>query len=163
MANYGYLHLKCKISADNFETLLRDTVSKTLRGNWVVKRADFAWDGITWIVEIPDAEYPAETKAVEAPGFVVSLAPGDKQILFRHSLFMFESWAQGCIEEALADYFQVGVLYDASDEIVPPGTVEYRRGKTFREYLSRNFDKPLSLGDKEWIERFEPLTPKGYW
>ena len=185
MANYAYIDVRIrfrgptdtsqpqwrplskqeKISA--FTPILTSAVLLALGPRWRVSLTDFEDDGPTWVVTVPGTARRGlhASKRMLAPGedvgFPVALQKG--QIAFRHGPNMFARWAQGCVEEELADHFQSGVYFDATDETMPPGTVEYRRGKTFREYLARNFEKPLSPEDETWIESFRELTPDGFW
>jgi len=175
MANYAYIDIReClnrrvpkpeRIAA--FMTILSMGVHEVLGDRWRVDLAPFEDEGPTWLVTIPHTARKGvkASKAGLAPGENVGFAVALQRdsLAFRHGPNMFESWAQGCMQEWLADHFKRGVYFDATDETEPPGTVEYRRGKTFREYLERNFEKPLSADDAAWIERFKDLAPEGFW
>jgi hypothetical protein len=174
MANYGYVRIqvapgkpKAKRMAA-FEPVLVRCVERTLGKPWQVTLADFAYDGPTWIVSLPGTAVTDARKATQrmlAPGqdvgFVVSLQP--RAIAFRHPPNMFERWAQGRVEEEIADHYGRGIFFDATDRTQKTGTREYRKGKTFRDYLCRNFKKPLSGDDAAWIDRFKEQVPKGHW
>jgi len=40
---------------------------------------------------------------------------------------------------------------------------EFRVGKTFLDYLSRNFKKPISYDDQKYLEKFKEHAPEGHW
>jgi hypothetical protein len=170
MANYGYVHMKKKLKRDEMLPLLRETIAKMLPGPWEVKETDWDDEGPVWFVFLPGTAQDREgaRKMALAPGqdvgFPVALQGGGKRLAFRHMINFFESWAQGRIEEELGEQFGVGVEYDATDETYAPTRREYRRGKTYFEYLSRNFDKPLSKEDEEFLNgRFREMAPPGFW
>lgn len=175
MANYALIKVAvCKPKAtkqtriEQFEPVLKACVFKTLDKRWEVKLADFDYDGITWLVTIPGTattDLAAARKMLAAPGedvgFMVALQP--KAIAFRHGMNMFTGWAQGRVEEELSDHYEKGIFFDATDRTQKVGTREYRLGKTFRQYLLRNFDKPLSDEDEKYIDSFRRLVPDGHW
>jgi hypothetical protein len=166
MANYGYLHLERRITPDDLEAKLKGAVQAWFGDRMTVQKANFRDDGPVWVVVIPGTR--AWNKKGPLPcnqdvGFAVALQKRGKAVAFRHGPSLFENWAQGCIEEQLSETFGVGVFYDASGETHPVGEVEYRRGKTFKEYMSRNFDRHLSQEDREYIENFRAWAPPGWW
>lgn len=174
MANYAFILVRIgkpnatkQTRIEQFEPVLKACVLRTLGNRWEVKLADFDYDGITWLVTIPGTAlpHPACNKRLQAPnedcGFMVALQP--KAIAFRHGMNMFTGWAQGCVEEELADHFKKGVFSDTNDKTTKVGMCEYRRGKTFQQYLLREFDKPLSEEDEKYIDSFQRLVPEGHW
>lgn len=128
----------------------------------------------TWLVVVPGTAVHDDVGAMKkglAPGedigFMVARRRGGKQLVFRHGPGThFETWLRGCVAERLARRLKAGVRYDATDKT-------YRRGPkskdrydypTFKEYLTRNFDKPLSKKDRKFIdERFRWEAPDVTW
>jgi len=149
-----------------FEYVLKQAVLKTLDDRWQVKLASWEDGGPTWLVTLPATAcgQPEASKRLQAPGedvgFTVSVQP--HAIAFRHSVNMFTGWAQGRVAEQLSDHFRVGVFFDATNETYKHGTKRYRVGKTFRDYLTREFKKPLSAGDLAYVERYMRLAPEGH-
>src|SRR5215212_10121222 len=132
MANYAYIHLPSPITPDRLANLLVATAYDDLSADWRVRRVDWEDGGPTWMVEIPGTatdDLREANRRCLAPGddvgFPVSLQEDGRRIAFRHGPNRFERWAQGCAEESLADQLGVGVLYDATDEVRPPGTRHY--------------------------------------
>lgn len=158
MANYGYINLDGCPS--DFEAILKAAVLETLGPQWKVEHAHFNHDGETWLVTLPNTKRYPNTPPGEDLGFMVAL--GDRQLLFRHGPQVFERWAQGRVEEQLADHFGKPCWYDATNQEVPPGTRRYRVGNSFRDYLERNLLQPLSLSDHEWVKcQLEYGPPEG--
>ena len=85
---------------------------------------------------------------------------------FRHAglgpSYDFARWAQGCVEEELAELWGKEILYDATDERYPPGTRRYRIGKGFRDFLLSQHEKPDEI--EAYIEnRYKSVVPAGFW
>ena len=164
MANYGYIRTKKRINPARLDAELKAAAMP----GWKVVKASWRDGGPTWLVHIPGtaARGRAAAERVLADGddvgFAVALQDNRRTIAFRHGPNHFESWAQGCMEEALADAFGVGVYYDATGETRAPGAREYRRGSTYWEYLSRNFPRPLSLKDIAFLQRHAAWVPPGF-
>jgi len=169
MANYGYIYLDRKIQPSELRLALRWAVAKWFRGRMQVEDTQLSDGGPLWWVFIPYSA-PPEADALKfglAPnqdfGFSVALQGKGKTIAFRHPLNGFEHWAQGCIEEMLSEHFDRGITYDASGETTKVGPKQYRARRRYGTYLARNFTKPLSDGDKTWLDRFKSTTPEGWW
>lgn len=170
VANYGYLYVRKPIPLDSFETILKLAVQKVLGPAWQVAQAPFNYDGPTWVVTLPGSDTSDEQLAKkrwlapgEEVGFPVSVQ-GD-QIAFRHvSGNFFARWAQGCVEEQLSDYYNVGVFYDATDYTVGPGDFRYRTTKTgvsrFKDYVLRDMNEIVA---RTLTERYLPIVPEGHW
>jgi len=167
MANYSYIHLPKVPTKDGFANALAGAVKRTLGDAWAVQLAEFQDGGPTWLVTLPGTAVPQPeaNKRMVAPnqdmGFTVTLHT--KTIAFRHTPNHFERWAQGCAREELADFFGSASFFDSTDRNVVPSAREYRQGKTFREYLTRNFDRPLTPDEEIWIARFKDYAPEGFW
>jgi hypothetical protein len=175
MANYGYIDLRRALKVrgkaariEHLTGVLIEAVKRALGDRWVVHLTDWEDEGPVWIVSIPGTasnDKAEARKRLLAPGedvgFAVAFQPGP-QLAFRHSMHTFESWAQGCLEEELADHFNRGVFYDATDRTAPPGTRERRQG-SFLKYLTRNFKKPLDALDAAWVDRYKEQVPEGFW
>jgi hypothetical protein len=162
MANYTYIAIS--VVHEDFLNDLRGAVARTLDSRWEVRIRD---NEPTFEVYLPDTAVDTLAEANKrylAPnedvGFSVALQ--HDRIAFRHGLNQFERWAQGRVEEELADFYNVGV-FDATDKTRPPGTRIYRTRQTYFEYLSRNFKRPLSTGDSEYLETFRYQVPEGHW
>jgi hypothetical protein len=76
----------------------------------------------------------------------------------------FARWAQGCIEEELSERLDAPLHYDAGPTTYKPGHREYRRGKTLREYLLRNFKgkEREEWQNDEFFKRLMRGTPPGF-
>lgn len=166
MANYGYIPLRPRPTEDAFEQVLREAVGRALKGPWQIQRTTWQDDGTVWFVHLPGTalDEAGAREASFAPGqdfgFPVALQRG--RVAFRHGFNFFLSWAQGCIEEELADHYRKGVVYDATNRTTPPGTRDRRKG-SFYAYLRRNF-KTVTAADEAFFERsFRNQTPAGFW
>jgi hypothetical protein len=164
MANYGYIDLPGELTEEAFEATLTAAVARTLNTDWKIVLTSFEDGGPVWMVFLPGtAVSTEETRKLpffcqdEAVGFVVALQPS--RVAFRHGpIGPFARWAQGRIEEELADFFNVGVEYDATGRVAPPGTRDYRTGTTYREYLFRH-SGPLD----SWLEKeYQKWVIEGY-
>lgn len=169
MANYGYLY-RVDLTPEAFRRELKATVLAILDKRWEVRDTDFEDEGPVWLVALPGTAFvdPEEVRRhllapEEDVGFPVALQDGGQTIAFRHNLNLFLLWAQGRVEEEMADRLGIGVTYDSTGETMPPGTRRRRTGDTFRDYLTRNLDKPLSAEDTTWLERFRKVCPEGHW
>jgi hypothetical protein len=172
VSNYSFIRLKFSNHATQpkrtaaFEEVLKVCLAKTLDPRWQVSLAPWEDEGPTWQVILPGTACKgAEAmKKLLAPdedaGFPVTLQTS--AIAFRHSINMFTNWAQGRLAEQLADHFNKGVYFDSTDEIRPPRTKVYRAGKTFRDYLTHEFKRPLSKEDTAIVERYMQLAPEGH-
>jgi len=175
LANYAYINISLgppkATKADRiaaFTPVLQKAVLKALGDRWKVSLADFEDEGPTWLVTLPGTAEQTEEGAMRrmrAPGEDIGFAVclGSRRIAFRHGPNMFESWAQGCVEEELADFYNRGIFFDATNRTQKPGARAYRQGKTFQEYLSRNLVKPLSDEDRAYIDRHKETVPEGFW
>jgi hypothetical protein len=173
VANYAYIRVRVSPGAtkakrvEGFEPILKRCVLKALDKRWKVELADFEDVGPTWTVTLPGTglPLPEANKRMMAPdqdiGFTVSI--NDRCVAFRHVPNHFETWAQGRVEEELAEYYGRGVFFDATSRTKAPKAREYRVGKTFQQYMARNFKKPLSAEDKTYLERYKMSAPEGHW
>lgn len=175
MANSSYILVLVEPQATKqdcivaFAPLLQEMVKKALDDRWKVSLADWEDGGPTWLVTLPGTAVTSRPEGVgkillppgKDFGFPVTLEPGC--ISFRSSPNLFDAWAQGRLAEELADHYRKAVHFDATGRTAKPGTREYRTGKTFQEYLARNFDKPLSVEDQEEVDWWKRVTPEGHW
>lgn len=172
MANYGYIQkIKPPLDKETFLAHVQKAVHDFHGDRWKVEWADFAHDGPTLLVTIPGTaavtrQYwggvaPEEDEDV---GFVVSLQ--DKHtIAFRHGPnSQFADWARGCIEELLSQRLKAPLHYDAGPTTYKPGRREYRRGKTLREYLLRNFKgkERADWQNDDFFKRLMRGAPPGF-
>lgn len=165
MANYGYIRFERPITTPELDA----AITVNLMCGWQVRRAPWEDGGPTWEVFIPGTE-PKDRRdardrclAMGQPvGFCVSLQDDGRTIAVRHGPNAFERWAQGCMEEALADEFGVGIYYDTTDETMPVGHRWYRRGATFYEYLINRLPSPATEADIAWVKRHAYCVPPGF-
>lgn len=175
---------------DRLDKVLKMLVERILPlpTRWGVERLcneDSVDDGFTWHIflkgSVPGDEEEARRYGVapgEEMGFTVGVHPGltpeeegERKVpamVFRHgSGNPFLRWCQGCMEEEMAEVLNLPVYYDATGEEVKPGSVEYRgkdKTRIYFDYLSRNFKKPLSVGDRKYLtETFKESCPPGFW
>jgi hypothetical protein len=174
VSNYAYIKIRIGPNGASkekrievFSHVLNTCVPKVLDDRWKIKLAPFEDDGPVWMITLPGtAGNPDEAgQRLLAPGEDVGfpVALQSRAIAFRHSLNMFQVWAQGRVEEELADYYGHGIFFDATNRTQKAGTREYRKGKTFHDYLTRNLAKPLSAEDKAYIDSYKRLAPEGHW
>ena len=174
MANYSYIKIAVgsgkatkRARIESFEPVLKRAVLKALDDRWKVDLADWEDDGPTWRVFLPWTALDAREagQRLQAPGedvgFPVTLQA--RSLAFRHSMNMFTNWAQGRVSEELSDFYGHGIFFDSTDRTQRPKTREYRQGKTFQDYLARNYDKPLSAEDQKAIDFWKRLAPEGHW
>lgn len=172
MANYSYIKIKCGPQGSTkakriafFEPILKRCVLRALDKRWEIALASFEDGGPTWQVTLPGTEEDTGMVGFRAlgdrAGFTVALQ--DRAIAFRHPLTPFDRWAQGCVEEEIADHFGRGVFFDSTGRTTRVNTREYRRGKTFQEYVTRNLKRPLSPEDEKYLEKFKQQVPPGHW
>ncbi len=175
MANYAYINIrlgnpgaKKKDRIVGFTPVLQKCVLKALDDRWKVELSDWEDDGPVWKVFLPGTaltDPKAAGQRLQTPGedvgFPVALQA--RALAFRHSMNMFTNWAQGRVEEEIADYYGRGIFFDATERTQKPGVRSYRTGKTFQDYLSRNFDKPLSVEDRKAVDFYKRLAPEGHW
>lgn len=172
MANYGYIDLQAPTTLDALEGHVRKALKDWFRGRMDVCRPSWNDNGPTLFVFVPGSEThdPEEARQRflspgKPAGFPIALWGDNQQIAFRHGMNRFERWAQGVMEELLSTAYDRPIFYDATDQTVKPGTRRYRVGpkRTFYEYLTRGFVKPLTDDDRQYLLRYERQTPKGFW
>ncbi len=238
MANYGRIHLATPTTPDELGSQLQDAVDSWFGARrFLANDADFEDGGPTWLVALRDEKKYTreEVIALEASSwgpmeFAVALNDKGHTIAFRHSpMNPFARWAQGVTEEILADTYDTGVTYDATDETRPPGSglyrikrpgyraafqdhdsisgryptwvcrlcgqqfavsppstvPEHRDGSgwcgaagaalynpyadhpedsgTFWDYVTRNFEKPLSAESELYLSRYDGVVPAEFW
>jgi hypothetical protein len=170
MANYSHIHLAEPTTPEELEERLKEAVLMWFNGRAQVITAPWEHQNPTWLVYIPGTAQSDEKKALhsmlapgEDVGFPVELEGEGRTIALRHSPNMCETWMRGCIEEMLSEVYGVGVFYDATDRLAPPGSREYRRGRRLFDYLSRNFKRPLTKEDIAYLSRYRTGCPAGFW
>ena len=167
MANYAYVQwIKPDLTKDEFFKQVSLAVRSVLGALWELKWAGFDFDGPTLLVTVPNTSHIVdaywgmvnEANPKEDVGFTVSLQDS-RTIAFRHGPNIgFARWAQGCIEEELSDRLDAPLHYDSVPTTYKPGHREYRRGRTYREYLLRD-SKAI---DTELLKRLMLGTPPGF-
>jgi hypothetical protein len=177
MANYAYIsltpalkNLKKSERVKTFEDILKKCVMRTLGSKWAIRHLSKDGMGsvenkfVTFIVYLPNTAGTSKSILLDAGqdvGFAIELQKD--HVASRHGINPFERWAQGRVEEELAEYLERSILFDSTNRRVKHGTREYRRGKTYRDYFMREFPKHLSDDDKLYIENHKHLVPEGYW
>lgn len=172
MANYAYLELTKPIDAHELSQILVQAKDKALGPAWRCRLFPEDDSQVTWFIHLPNTAIFSMDEANArclAPGqdvgFIISVPEENlaTTISFRHGPNRFENWAQGCMEEELAECFGVGVLYDATNETRPPGSRIYRAG-SYKDYCLKGFDKPISAADEKFVaDRFKDMAPIGFW
>lgn len=165
MANYGYIDTKTSVCTGRAEEIISDAMRMCLGARWRVDRLD----PNTWFVFLPGTEKRGrEARAAvladgDPVGFLVQLEDGAR-FAFRHGPNRFERWAQGRLEEQMADDLGIGVLYDATDTVKQPGTCYYRTGRTYREHLASRIGggRPLTPEEDASIDREMYCVPEGH-
>jgi len=170
--NFGTLtKIKPKLRAETFRPILEKAVLDLLDKRWKVELAPFDYLGdAAFLVTLPGTVDHARRVWGEEDendlGWLVAIQNGGTTLAFPHSpMTELERWAQGCIEEELSERLKAPLHYDAGPITFKPGQRrEYRRGKTLREYLLRNFGgKPRDAAHEEFLNRIAQTTPKGFW
>lgn len=170
MSNYAFIQkIEPPLTKTSFFRQVALAGWNILGDGWKVAWADFDYDGPTLLVTIPETAkvtqgYWGEGSPFEDIGFVVSLQDAHT-IAFRHSpMPEFARWAQGCIEEELSERLNAPLHYDAGPTTYTPGHREYRRGRSFREYLLRDFEgKEREEWQKsEFFRRLILSAPPGF-
>ena len=174
MANYAFIQrIRPKLRPETFQPLLTKVVLDLLGPRWQVARSGFEDEGPTFLVSLPGTAEVAWKSFSTLPfnaaegcdiGWCVAIQAGGTVLAFRHGpLTEFERWSQGCVEEELSERLKAILHYDAGPITFKPGHREYRRGKTLREYLLRNFNGvPRDEKHAEYIARIESQTPAGF-
>lgn len=174
MANYSYIHLHSKVTAAEFESVLRTIIQERFEGKAVVVRPSYEPELgclVVWEVEIPGTAQPAEKAGqwLLAPneniGISIQLDKGLKSLVFRHSPSSFEDWFRGVVRELLALHYETQIYFDASDSYAQPtknGQDRYNY-PSFGAYMRRNFAEPLVQSDLDWFEALKKRAPEGWW
>ncbi len=71
-------------------------------------------------------------------------------------------WASGCVCEEVSDRLGLPIVYDATGEAVGPGDRHYRRGTTFREYMTACFGGTLAKSDEQFLRPHFDITPAAF-
>lgn len=174
MANYAYLQkLRPKLRVETFRPILAKAVLDLLGERWRVALAPFEDEGPAFLVTIPgtaEASWRAFTTVPFNPaeaedlGWMVAIQSGGAVLAFRHGpLTDLERWAQGCIEEELSERLKAPLHYDAGPITFKAGQRrEYRKGRTLREYLLRNFNGVArDAKHAEYLEQIERGRRRG--
>lgn len=173
MAGYAYINIRVsgpsqQRRVETFGAALKLCVERTLDDRWKIELIEGEGDP-RWWVHLPGTAVPENGMACtddgrafdEDIGFPVTLTTS--RIEFRHVPGQFPYWAQRRVEEQLSEYYGHGIYFDASGRTSKPGPKDYRVGKTFYDYLARNFQKPLSPEDRAFVDRYKVGVPKGHW
>jgi hypothetical protein len=149
---------------DRFFKDLQEAVLTTLGPPWHVRRGSSERGTPPFIVELPGTATsdPEEARQKHLPpgvalNFRVEL--WRTAIRFRHPFNMFANWAQGRVEEELADKYRRIAYHEESGDAYPPGTRRFRAYPTFREYLIHGQEG----ADPTWIESMRRIVPEGHW
>lgn len=175
VANYAYLRkLRPKLRVDTFRPVLERAVVALLGPRWKVEIAPVEDEGPTFVVSLPGtaevswrafSTEPFDEKRSGDLGWTVAIQSGGAVIAFKHGpLTELERWSQGCIEEELSERLKAPLHYDAGPITFKAGERrEYRRGKTLRGYLLRNFNGvPRDEAHASLLIRIESETPPGF-
>jgi len=171
MANHSFVRynrLSLRLKAHEVETMLKSFIVARFGGRVVIERiADSPMErqGYTvWHCVAPGTaiDDPKEAmRAWMAPGeligFPVWYKPG--LLEFRHVRNEWARWAQKCVEEDFAMHLGA-TMEDEGDNVVHKAVRDASNFNTVRDYLSRNFTKPLEGDDLEWVERLMQSVPE---
>ncbi len=171
MASYTYLTLQRPITSTDLRTSLEAAVRRTLpEGPWKVVDAPFVDGGPTFLVVLEGMIRTGPFARRPLPGleglfgFPVALMNDGLLVGLRHSLNLFERWAQGRVEEILSTNFGAKIYSEDTGKTSKPGRKRYRRGgNSFRGYLACEMKRPISPEDQAYLDQ-EVLrwAPEGF-
>lgn len=167
MANHSIIQLPSYTLGSQVESAVRQVNARRFQGRMRLVNIDEdreQWDAIrVWMIEAPDTrpDPPSAAEPDEDLGFVFWLHKNSRSLEFRHSIHnKWMSWVQHVFEHELADYFMVRE-FDQGDGVEPTDVATFRLG--FRDYVTRNFDKPMSRDSLEFVQnRFFLDIPKNW-
>lgn len=150
MANYFYVQLPQPVTPQDLETALKDAVQQ-----WplTVSRPEF------------EPEYGCSdvwAAVYKGDGFTVQRSKRGDSIVFRSVALMglFWYWVQNVVADRLASHFGAQIHYDATGETVAPG--RFDAYPTFRSYLARNYELPLTPETEAFHQRYLDEVPEGF-
>lgn len=159
MANHSYVELLGDTTPDEVEALLKETSRRMFRGKVVVQRdAKLAesWKAVAaWWNHLPGTN-PGTLWQPEDYGFVCWLR-GSDVVEFRHPYDGWTRWAMSVFEHRLAWGLGALIRDDGSAGIETPRPAQFKR--SYREYLARNFKKPLPLDDRRFLNKHLDSAP----
>lgn len=166
MANYAYITLAAPTTPTELEERIKAAVAKWWGERFKVVLADFEDGGPTWLVTLPATAHTAFNVFGDDQdiGFTVALQQGGKVLAFRHGpMGEFERWAQGVVEEELSEAYSAKLYFDATDEAHGPGPRRCRVDKSFGDYMTRSFSRPIPPEVEAWLAKIRERTPDGLW
>jgi hypothetical protein len=171
VANYAYIYglNERRFTAKAFRKVLVAAVKATLDDRWRVRKARFEDGGPVFLVTLPGTAaggIKAANRHNLAPkedvGFAVAVQNEGATVAFRHGLNGFERWAQGRVEEQLADDLNRPLYFDSTDTYQPAGTSRYRIGTTYLDYVTRKLEEPFTEQTQAWLDRLREEIPPGH-
>ena len=155
MANYSYLrNLARSLSAEEFEQRLVEAVEECFGDRLAICRCDNCNEGeSSWSIWAPGTSVPDVFRPGGPYRVGVSLTKSGRCVEFRHGLSLWHTWVQGSVAEHLSESLNVGRYFDVDDRVEPPGTRKCRAARTFWQYMSSGYSRPLSDEDRADILR----------
>jgi hypothetical protein len=159
MANHSYVEFIGDAMPDDVESSLRDISRRRFRGKVVVQRSPElakAWQAkVAWWVHLPGTS-PNTPMQPEDYGFACWMKVDDV-VEFRHPFDGWTRWAMDVFQQYLAQELGAFIRDDAVSGVEAPHPYQYK--KSYRQYLSRNFKKPLSVEDRQYLNRRMDSAP----
>lgn len=167
MANHSVIHLPSYTLGHQVESAVRQINARRFQGLMrLTSRDDWVrqWNARrVWTLEAPDTrpEKPTPIEPDEDLGFVFWLRENSRALEFRHCIGnRWIQWVQHVFEHEIANHFMVAE-FDQGDGVRPTDIETFRLG--FREYVTRDFAKPLSTDELEYVQnRFFCDIPKSW-
>lgn len=157
MANHSLIHLKRRASPEQVEAAFTEVNQRRFKGRLrLTSDAELTttWGSArAWLLEAPDTrpKEPGPCYPDEDLGFCFWLHKDGRWIESRHAgLNSWVSWVQHIFEHEFAKHFGVK-RFDSGDGLVPTDPDQFKT--TFYDWATRNFDKPLSKDDADFLQR----------
>lgn len=167
MANHSMIKLASYTLGYQVEDAVRKINARRFQGRMrLVKHDEWAlqWKARrVWTIEAPDTrpDPPSRAEPDEDLGFMFWLHENSRALEFRHAIHnKWIMWVQHVFEHELADHFMV-TEFDQGDGTRPTDIATFRLG--FRDYVTRDWEKPLAPDDLEYVQnRFFLDIPKSW-
>jgi hypothetical protein len=166
MANHSYVELnRAMASFEEADQLIKSVV----RDIWgerlqVEYRPGWSEHEHTWLILIPGSQASAQQAKVymtapgEPFGFTAYLSKKLDCWEFRHPFVHWEHWAQDLVQHTIAKTLGVKTLDNDGPTKVNPDELR----KTYRAYITRNFQEPYTAEDQAWFDNLLARAPEGF-
>lgn len=167
MANHSVIKLPSYTLGYQIESVVRQVNARRFQGRLRLVNQDASarqWKARrVWAIEVPDTrpEKPSSAEPDEDLGFLFWLHENSRALEFRHAIHnRWIQWVQHVFEHELAHHFMV-TEFDQGDGMRPTDIETFRLG--FRDYVTRDWEKPLAFDDLEYAQnRFFVDIPKNW-